>query len=340
MPGPAGNWSERPGRSRRTSGNEATTGYHERPRPIDGNPHWRDRLPDVSLGLLLVVASVSVFAPLSGWLAGQRQRNVPLWAIFGAVLGPIAPGLLLSAPPGRCAACRWPVTGWSRQCAACGADVESGSLEEPAALESPAEPMARPMPDPAGPRPALRLVADATAPPSATRARKGRAAAAVRAEDDAPGSADRRRSGDPVRVMDDSTWTPHKDATELGHRPAERPAPDGGVSHAAPPPTAVAILGSGVYIGGNRSLQPGNRYLLARVGTDLQILGPVHQNPSTLADHVMLAAVDAFVLGDRLMISARDPRLDIAMAFISLTFERGVDIETAIGDPERAADAR
>jgi hypothetical protein len=140
--------------------------------------------------------------------------------------------------------------------------------------------------------------------------------------------------------MDDSGWAPRIQATELGHRPPDVPAPGAEAAHAVLPPAAVAILGSGVYIGGNRSLQPGNRYLLARVGSDLQILGPVHQNPSNVADHVMLAAVDAFVLGDRLMISARDPRLDIAMAFISLTFERGVDIEKAVGDPERAADAR
>src|SRR4051794_14686656 len=91
----------------------------------------RSRLPDVSLGVILAVASASIFGPLSGWLAVQRRRNVALWGVFGVILGPIAAGLLMSAPPGRCAACRRPVAGWERRCVACGADVQTGLADVP-----------------------------------------------------------------------------------------------------------------------------------------------------------------------------------------------------------------
>jgi hypothetical protein len=130
-------------------------------------------------------------------------------------------------------------------------------------------------------------------------------------------------------------------ATNLGRRP------DG--TWTARPPTVVAsdaegatlaILGSGVYVGGNRPIHVGNRYLLARVADELQILGPVHLDPGAVADRVSLRAVEAFVLEGRLMIGSRDARTDISMAFVAVSQEREVDIVAALGTSESAASAQ
>lgn len=265
-------------------------------------------MPDVSLGLVVVVASASIFGPLSGWLAGQRMRNIALWGIFGIILGPIAPGLLVSAPPGRCAACRWPVAGWSRRCVACGADVRSGSVwmtdsALPAGPSEPAEagtgPLANQLSGPATP---LGNAAPAAAVLAGTVA--GQA------------------------------WSSRVAPTELGHRPVES-LPVGSLDRSGGEHdnVAIAILGSGVYVGGNRRMQTGNRYLLARVVDELQILGPVHLDPATIADRVPLAAIEAFVLEERLIIGSRDSSTEIAMAFVSLSLQQGMDIVAALGSP-------
>jgi len=70
-----------------------------------------------NLPLLLVA---SVFAPLTAWFAAQRSRHPGIWFVFGALLGPVAMGLIAIAPPGRCPACAEPVHGWVTTCAHCG----------------------------------------------------------------------------------------------------------------------------------------------------------------------------------------------------------------------------
>ncbi|MEO5939833.1 MAG: hypothetical protein ABIQ76_03000 [Candidatus Limnocylindrales bacterium] len=269
-------------------------------------------MPDVSLGLLFVVASASIFGPLSAWLAGQRMRNMAVWGIFGIILGPIAPGLLVSAPPGRCAACRWPVGGWGRRCVACGADVRSGSVwVTDSALPAGASELAR-----AGMGP---LVNQLSGPP--THLGNAAPTAAV--------------LGGTVAGQ---AWSSRVAPTELGHRPVDA-LPVGSLDRAGGEHENVAIttLGSGVYVGGNRRMQTGNRYLLARDVEELQILGPVHLDPATIADRVPLAAIEAFFLEERLIIGSRDSSTDIAMAFVALSLQQGMDIVAALGSPRSAA---
>ena len=108
----------------------------------------------------------------------------------------------------------------------------------------------------------------------------------------------------------------------LGHRPTPQ---------AAPPPIAkssgtVAILGSGIFMGGMGSLQIGSRYFLARVGTKLNVLGPIHISPSAVAASISLADAEVAVLADRLLITGRQG-VELSLAFSAVMAEPGVDLE-------------
>ena len=105
-----------------------------------------------SVVLALGVVWALIFATSAGWLAGRRDRSVPMWIVFGAILGGVALFLLWIAPPGRCSHCRAPVRGWIGQCDWCGMDVRptSGSAprSRPEAVTGRARrpPMASPVP--------------------------------------------------------------------------------------------------------------------------------------------------------------------------------------------------
>jgi hypothetical protein len=276
-------------------------------------------LPDVSLGPVLLVASASIFGPLSGWLAGQRRRNVAIWALFGVTLGPIAAALLLGAPPGRCAACDRPVGGWRDRCASCGASVRTGLAPAPGIDH----------PIPSIPPPA----AQAAGPVVRTSARRRRTEAMAAATPPIGMAVSAETNG-----HDDPAWAPRVPATRLGHRPDGGAPTNPGLPEAGDAAgTPLAVLGSGVYIGGNRSIQPGNRYLLARVADELQILGPVHLDPGAVADRVPLGTIEAFRIEDRLVIGGRDGTSDVSMAFVAVSEGRGIDITVELAPPESAA---
>ncbi len=297
-------------------------------------------MPDVSLGTVLVVASASIFGPLSGWLATQRQRNVAVWLVFGILLGPIAPALILGAPPGRCAACRWPVAGWAGTCTACGADVRTGAPAptEPERLTSSA----------------AEAVPEAPGEPEEPTRRVRR-----RTTDGSPTSAETRGSGrsrsgarpavPPLRIVPgldepapplEPPWSSRVPATRLGHRPDTRPAAQPASSASHGERAQLAILGSGVYVGGNRPIQAGSRYLLARVVDELQVLGPTHLDPGAIADRVPIESIEAFVIEGRLLIVGRDSETELSMAFVSVSQESGVDIVATLGGPASAASAQ
>ena len=138
----------------------------------------------------------------------------------------------------------------------------------------------------------------------------------------------------------DGEWTPRVLPTALGRPPVETP-PAGPIDHSGGEPAsdAIAILGSGVYAGGNRRIEPGNRYLLARVVDELQILGPVHLDPAAIADRIPIAAIEAFVLEERLIIESRDKRTDISMSFVAVSLQRGIDIQAVLGTSRSEAAA-
>ena len=323
-------------------------------------------LPDIPFALIAAGASVSVFAPLAAWLAAHRERSPLLWALFGACLGPVAAALLVAAPPSRCPACGWRVSGWPTVCAACGVDLATGAPDGHGSDAAPAPaPVTTPRPfapsASAGTSPSIVPVLGA----AAGRATSSTGSTSVRG--DRPGGVRGARTGvdwDETRpigtLQTDKPTSPASpashEATELGRRPNEPVAGIGAVgtdSTAGPEPapavrptgSAVAtmqrepstsgtpdfgVLGSGVFVGGNRSLQPGSRYLLARMGSQLHVLGPMHVNPAFVADRIWLPDVDVITVDDRLVLGTRGGRGDVALAFVGVTAQPGISLERAL----------
>jgi hypothetical protein len=245
------------------------------------------------LPVIAFIVSGIVFAPVASWLAVQRGRSWAAWFAFGAALGPIAVGLLLAAPPGRCPSCGTRTRGWPRRCEGCGVEFRSGRVGTEAVVPgapgrgAPAG-IASPTPEPIG---GARRVA-----PAATMVEPGR-----------------------------------RSATALGRRPVP---PQATPAATAPSSGTVAILGSGLFMGGNASLQIGSRYLLAKVGPKLHLLGPIHISPSAIAARVSLADAEAMVLADRLVITGRSGS-DMSLVFSGVVAEPGVDLEEQLVAPTR-----
>jgi hypothetical protein len=81
------------------------------------------------------------FGLATAWLARRRDRIIVIWAAIGAILGPVALFILWVAPPGRCATCRAPVSGWLTTCLWCGMDVRGGGVvAAPARAAGPSSP--------------------------------------------------------------------------------------------------------------------------------------------------------------------------------------------------------
>jgi hypothetical protein len=90
-----------------------------------------------------------------------------------------------------------------------------------------------------------------------------------------------------------------------------------------------------VFIGGSETLQIGSRYLLARVGSELHVLGPVHVDPEAIAVRVPLGDVEPTILADRLFIAPGSSGQGPELAFGAVLLERGIDL-----DRELASDGR
>jgi hypothetical protein len=89
---------------------------------------------------------------------------------------------------------------------------------------------------------------------------------------------------------------------------------------------ADAILGSGIFMGGTAPLQIGSRYLLARVGTELQALGPTHVNPSAVAARVRLVGAETTVVADSLVVARTSGDGSPMLSFASVVAGPGVDL--------------
>jgi len=87
---------------------------------------------DLSPYLPLFLIWAMVFGPLTGWLAGRRQRQRLVWLVYGGLLGPLALLIVALAPPGQCPACEAPLRGWAYVCPACGRQLRGsvGFAEE------------------------------------------------------------------------------------------------------------------------------------------------------------------------------------------------------------------
>jgi hypothetical protein len=128
-------------------------------------------------------------------------------------------------------------------------------------------------------------------------------------------------------------------ATALGHRPTLYAAPARDTRPQQPQGDTLAILGSGIFVGGSEGLQIGSRYFIARVGTEMHMLGPIHISPSAVAARISLSGLATTVVSDRLLITAQDGG-DPTLAFSSVTAEHGVDLQQQLVMRPRAAAGR
>lgn len=253
---------------------------------------------------LLFVASAAIFGPLTGWIAGRRDRNPIVWLVFGALLGPIALLILAVAPPGRCPRCDAPVQGWQARCPVCG-----GPLSSHARAES------------ATPRPAT-----ASAAIDATRETIARLWPARRDPPAPPTPLPVGRLARPSR-------TPRSDLRS-GAASAHAPAGHHSVD-------AAEVLATAVYFGGTARLVVGSRYLIVRHGAVLRMLGPVDQDPSKVALERPLAGLTATAIGERLIITEGPAeRFSLTLAIGAFGGASGPQLEIALSAPGEPSSGR
>jgi hypothetical protein len=278
-------------------------------------------VPGLPIPVLAVVVSAIVFAPLCSWLALRNERSAALWFVFGVLLGPIAAALLIIAPPGRCPACGTRSTGWPRQCVGCGLEY------------APARQVAAPDTDPARAATAAAAAAVERGPTLAARAAAGgREAVDTNGQTGETRPATRRSAASGSRSTAAAADLPgRRPATALGRRPT---AISSSRTTASPAPRrsggTVAILGSGIFMGGTDALQIGSRYFLARVGSEMHALGPMHISPSAVAARIHLGDTQATVVADRLLITGRTGNKGPTLAFSSVSAEPGIDLAEAL----------
>jgi hypothetical protein len=274
-----------------------------------------------SFPILPFIVSAILFAPLASWLALRRARPWALWFVFGAALGPIATLLLVFSPPGRCPTCDTRSVGWPRSCTNCGLVFNWRSAgNEPGTAAG----QIAPAPAAAG----STVVQPASALPAAMSARgtRGTLRTATRSSATVP-RADLPENGatPPPPAVLDADEPGHRSATTLGQRATAVTAPSPRTAPHQAAPDALAIIGSGVFIGGSESLQIGSRYLLARVGSELHVLGPVHVSPAAVATRLRLDGVEPVLVADRLLIAPVPPGGGPDLAFGGVILEVNAD---------------
>jgi hypothetical protein len=293
-------------------------------------------VPGLSVPILLVIVSAILFAPLASWLALQRARPWAVWFVFGVFLGPIASLLLVLAPPGRCPVCGNRSVGWPRSCSNCG--LAFGSALPPFAADR-AESTATPARTaslevaPEAATPAMAMAAPAAGSRATGLKPTGRATRTSRAGSGSSGiTAFAGRGGDPVTGgtvpgLAGGAGPVLRPATTLGRRATAAPPTLLGPDPLPDSPSAPAILGSGVFVAGGKSLQIGSRYLFARVGSELHVLGPVHVSPEKVATRLSLADIEPTIVADRLLVAPVKRGHGPELAFGGVVLERGVVID-------------
>lgn len=252
-----------------------------------------------SYGLILVV-SAAIFGPLSGWIAGRRDRHPVVWLLFGALLGPLAIGLLAVAPPGRCPLCDTPVRGWPSACSACG-----------------------------GPLVARRL-------PSIDRGGRVAEAPASPTVASPPSRADGPSAPEPIPLPVGRIARPRRPEHNLfpadlegAGRPRRTAGEDESAAGAGGVPLATAV-----YFGGTSSLVVGSRYLIVRHRSDLRLLGPVDGDPARIVLERPLSRLTATAVGGRLIITENaGDRVTLAIALGALSGASGPEVEVALAAP-------
>lgn len=283
-------------------------------------------LHDAVLGAapVLVVAAL-VFGPASAWLGARQQRNPAIWLAFGAVLGPLALGILFLAPPARCPSCAEPTAGFETRCATCGTD-----------LDTRAGPTA-----PAEARSQSSVEATAT-PPGAPAGAIG--APILRSLPDPAGSGKGRQREGARRADTPGDAQPARLSAVGARRPQTGPTVPGTILDGSQ--LDVTLLAMAVLVRGSGPLKPGSRYVIARTHDRLLIIGPVEAADEHVELSLPLAGIEANFVADRLVISAVGEdraRRSTVIAFQSVASLIGRAVDEAImeaADPVSIAAAR
>lgn len=314
--------------------------YHARPEA----DHESQGAPIEPVAVVAVTVWAVSFALVAARIATARYRRPLTWAAFGAILGPIAIGLLVAAPPGRCGICLADVVGWRFRCPRCGSDVRS--------------------------RPAISSALDSrqtgrseTQPRTATvdvrrpRRRRGTApdpAAAPEPLPQKPAPVRPSQNGNRALAERDThasspaTDTPPQSGMGTGPAATAVAVTQPAVGSAPTPPTAAPaeslstpgsaqprILASGVFAGGMPRLVIGSRYLIAINGSTLEIMGPVDTAPSHVAVAHDLRDIEVSGIADRFLLTAADPSR-LALGFIAVLGQPVASLEAELA---RARDA-
>jgi len=258
---------------------------------------------------LPVLAWAIVFGALAARMARSVSRPVALWALYGAILGPVALLLLRVAPPGRCRRCESRVHGWEFVCRFCGEDVQGAPDRR-----TPTGPMQREV----GPEPPVLTVTPSivdplVAPPRAANTRNVDLPTALSAAPRRPQPAG--PAPVPVPAPEVAAGRPVVPEARLRRRRGREKAEPG------------RTVGAGLFLTGSASLQPGFRYAIAVSETRLRILGPLDIDPEKVVVDRDLAPFDAVVTDDRVMLtegSPDRPRLFLVFERISGTTPEGL----------------
>ena len=287
-------------------------------------------LPDIveSIGPIFVV-SAAVFGPLSGWLAGRRDRHPVVWLAFGALLGPLAVLLITAAPPGRCAMCDTPVRGWASICPTCGAPltIAAGAGRSQARRRAPS--------------PTVELAFEPEMQPSYASAAVGirpKPVLTMLASDASEDRATSDATPPPIRLPVDRSATARGRRPEMADRGTASGPREAYGQHQEP---VAEVLATAVYFGGTAGLTVGGRYVVSRHGPLFRLFGPVDLDPTRVALERPLARLSAVAVGERLVITeGNDARVSLAIGMGSLAGMDAAELELALSRPEASAEDR
>jgi hypothetical protein len=304
--------------------------------------------------LLAVVIWLAWFAFAAAWLARRRDRSVSVWAIYGAILGPIALGLLWLAPHGHCQTCHMPTIGWSTTCPWCLENVNDvprtamrgarpSVVADPTPARSSVEPTTRTTPRPEAlparpteaPRPFVLQTATAEGPPLPAQSTAPDRAVAptpngAAVADTAP-AAVREASDTPTN----GSRPPDRVVAPAVHRPPAQREPE--------PSPVTRVLATATYVTGTARLEPGRRYGIAIHDGRFQVLGPVDIDAKAVALERPVAGINVSALEGRLVVSEQT-RSGMVLAFMSVA-GAGIDelagaIRVAAQDAQEVQDGQ
>ena len=278
-------------------------------------------MADVGTLAVPLLLTALAFAPITAYVAGNRDRGPLIWFILGALLGPIALGLVVVAPPGRCESCGWHVAGWPSHCAVCGEPLGSSSSgEDRSPVASPSVVLGVSMIS-AAHDPSLDLVRPF--PPSIDDDPDQRAAVGTQARPS-------RAKATPSVPVDER---PSAAILVGASRPIDSIAADAVARSDVDRSDATVILATALFLTGSSSCKPGMHYALAIRAGSLLVLGPLERTRDAVVVERPLGSIEVAAQQDRLLIKGRPAGVRIwSLAFGQLSGQSAEAVERALVD--------